>query len=219
MGAGEAPMRAAQTHEGLGGPLELPDGRGRGGDARGVQELAPVGEVAAADGLGAPERVDRHREREQGSEGDVPVHQVEPGDIQVAAARPDPAGHERGRDDRAGARSCPGLLVPQPRRDQWPPDAAPLPIRPPGPAQGRPRRGGRTPTRRRRPRSPATGRRSRTAARPAARGSSRWRAASRGEDRTRSYEGLNGVSKAAAMGHRTSAWAVRPQRDVAVHAE
>ena len=100
--------RARQPERALERSLQLPGGeRSRADGGRG-EELAPVGEVAAARALRPRERVREHQRRERAAQRAVPHEQRVAAEAQAAGVRPYEAGreHDGHQSQRAGARGC-----------------------------------------------------------------------------------------------------------------
>src|SRR6266568_8825013 len=124
--AGEAPSGARQIQDTLGELLSWPErytGQKQGTE---IQSLSSSGNIAFAQPFGAREHMQHDGRCDREAQSNMPVQQIEPGKVQIAARGPPDACSQRYRDQQQRQQSIDGAAIPAPGMDQSGPDAAQL---------------------------------------------------------------------------------------------
>src|SRR5215472_9851732 len=91
-----------------------------------MQSPPPSGNVTFAQPFGARKHMKRNGCRKYDAQGNMPVQQIEPGEIPVATSDPPDARSQRQRDQQQCEQAIDGAAIPAPGMNQPGPDALQL---------------------------------------------------------------------------------------------
>src|ERR1700674_1465526 len=92
-----------------------------------MQRFSPSGNVAFAQAFGAREHMNHDSRRKYEAQGDMPVQQVQPGEVPLTSSGPPDARTKRQRDKQQRQHTKDGAAIPTRGMDQPGPDTPQLP--------------------------------------------------------------------------------------------